>query len=110
MRRLLVEWLEAAGYKVCAFSSGAYTAGPAPDLVIADVHMPRRGGREKLAELQAKWPGAPLIAISTQFHESGSAPSGLARELGAKRLIAKPFSREMLLLAVRDATLRAPAA
>lgn len=107
MRRLLVEWLEAAGYEVDAFATGAHATGPAPDLVIADVYMPRRGGRERLAGVRARWPGTPLIAISAQFHENGSAPSGLARELGAKRMIAKPFSRETLLSAARYATLSA---
>jgi CheY-like chemotaxis protein len=107
MRRLLVQWLEAAGYEAGAVATGAHATGPAPDLVIADVYMPRRGGGERLAGVRARWPGTPLIAISAQFHESGSAPSGLARELGAKRVIAKPFTRETLLSAVRDATLSA---
>jgi CheY-like chemotaxis protein len=110
MRRLLVECLESAGYEVRAFSSGSDATGPAPDLVIADVCMPRRGGREKLAAVRTKWPATPLIAISTQFHEGSLTPSGVARELGAKQLVAKPFSRQTLLSAVRDATLKAPAA
>ena len=104
MRRLLVEWLEAAGHEVRAFSSGNAVAGPAPDLVIADVYMPRRGGRERLALVRARWPRTPLIAISAQFYDGGPAPSGVARELGARKLIAKPFARETLLSAVRDAT------
>jgi CheY-like chemotaxis protein len=110
MRRLLVEWLEAAGHEVHAFSNASDAAGPPPDVVITDLYMPRRGGREKLAEVRTRWPGTPLIAMSGQFHEAGWAPSGVARELGAERLIAKPFARETLLSAVREATLKAPAA
>jgi CheY-like chemotaxis protein len=109
MRRLLEEWLQATGYEVRAFSSAGDVAGPAPDLVIVDLYMPRQGGREKLADLQARWPGTPLIAMSAQFHEARSAPSAVARDLGAKRLIAKPCARETLLSAVRDATLSASA-
>lgn len=104
MRRLLVEWLQATGYEVRAFSSANDVAGPAPDLVIADVYMPRQSGRQKLADLRARWRGTPLIAMSAQFHGSCSALSAIARDLGAKRLIAKPCARETLLSAVRDAT------
>ena len=107
MRRLLVEWLQAAGYEVRAFSSASDAAGSAPDLVIADLYMPRQSGRQKLADVRARWPGTPLIAMSAQFHGERSALSSLARDLGAKRLIAKPCARETLLSAVRDATLSA---
>ena len=108
MRGLLVEWLEAEGYEVHAFCSASDVTGPAPDLVIADLYMPRQNGRERLADAHAKWPGTPLIAMSGQFHEPRSAPSVIARELGAKRLVAKPFARERLLSAVRDATRSTP--
>ena len=104
MQRLLVEWLEADGYDVRAFSSCNDVAGAAPDLVIADVHMPRQGGCDKLGGVRAVWPGTPTIAISAQFRGELPAPSATARELGAVRVIAKPFARQTLLSAVRDLT------
>ena len=107
MRRLLVEWLQSGGYEVRAFSSAGDVEGSSPDLVIADLYMPRQRGREKLADLRARLPGTPLIAMSAQFHEACSAPSAVAHDLGVKRLIAKPCTRETLLSAVRDATLSA---
>jgi DNA-binding response OmpR family regulator len=104
MQRLLVEWLEAEGYSVRAFASCTDITGGAPDLVIADVYMPRRGGCDKLAAVRAAWPAAPLIAISGQFCGELPVASLAAREIGAKRIIAKPFAREALLSAVRALT------
>ena len=104
MQHLLVEWLEAEGYHVRVFTSCADITGTPPDLVIADVHMPRKGGCDKLGAVRAAWPATPLIAISGQF--SGELPvvSLAAREMGANRIIAKPFARQALLSAVRDLT------
>ena len=104
MRHLLVEWLEAEGYRVRVFTSCADISGASPDLVIADVHMPRKGGCDKLGSIRAAWPAAPLIAISGQFHGELPVASLAAREIGAERIIAKPFARETLLSAVRDLT------
>lgn len=104
MQRLLVEWLEAEGYQVRVFASCADIMGGPPDLVIADVHMPRKGGCDKLASVRAAWPATPLIAISGQFCGELPVASLAAREMGAKRIIAKPFARDTLLSAVRDLT------
>jgi DNA-binding response OmpR family regulator len=104
MQHLLVEWLEAAGYYVSVFSSCADITGAPPDVVIADVHMPRKGGCDQLGRVRAAWPATPLIAISGQFHGDLPVASLTAREIGAERIIAKPFARETLLSAVRDLT------
>jgi DNA-binding response OmpR family regulator len=104
MQRLLVEWLEAEGYNVRVFSSCMDITGAAPDLVIADVYMPRKGGCDKLGRVRSAWPATPLIAISGQFSGELPVASPEVREMGAKRIIAKPFARETLLSAVRDLT------
>jgi two-component system cell cycle sensor histidine kinase/response regulator CckA len=104
MQRLLVEWLEAEGYSVRVFTNCSDVAGAAPDLVIADVHMPRQGGCDKLGSVRAAWPATPLIAISGQFSGALPTASVTASAMGAKRIIAKPFARETLLAAVRDLT------
>jgi DNA-binding response OmpR family regulator len=104
MQRLLVEWLETEGYDVRAFSSCNEVTGTVPDLVIADIYMPRQDGCAKLGGVRGTWPGTPLIAISAQFRGDLPAPSATARELGAVRVIAKPFTRQILLSAVRELT------
>ena len=104
MQRLLVEWLEAEGYSVRAFTSCSQITGSAPDLVIVEVHMPRQGGCDKLGTVRSTWPATPLIAISGQFHGELPVASLAASAIGAQRIIAKPFARNTLLSAVRDLT------
>ena len=70
-------------------------------LVIIDLVMPEKEGVETIMELRRTNPTLKIIAISG----GGllSAPEnylGLARELGATQVLAKPFSGEELLAAV----------
>jgi DNA-binding response OmpR family regulator len=67
MRGLLVEWLSAEGYSVCAAAPDDAHASDNPDLVIVDVYMPRHEGVERLRAVKAAHPQTPLIAISGQF-------------------------------------------
>jgi DNA-binding response OmpR family regulator len=104
MQRLLVEWLQSEGHQVQVFSNCTDIAGAAPDLVIADVYMPRQGGCDKLGHVRTAWPSTPLIAISGQFRGGLPVASLTAREMGAKRILAKPIARRTLLSAVRELT------
>jgi DNA-binding response OmpR family regulator len=101
MRSLLTEWLTGAGYAV---REGVRRHGPSNlgvDVVIVDLYMPRQGGARIIRAVQRAHPGTPVIAISGQFRSGLAASSPAARALGATRLLAKPFSREDLLSAVR---------
>ena len=102
IRALLVEWLSAEGYRVDASNRADSLADDDADLVIVDVFMPRRGGSARLRDLRQAYPRTPLIAISGQF-TSALNGSSTSRELGVHRVIGKPFTRERLLCAVRDA-------
>ena len=105
MRSLLAEWIESEGHDVRAQCDGSAPTGWIPDLVIVDVATPRTGRCRRLAELQAAWPCVPMIAISSRFRPASSA---FADAFGVRRVLAKPFRRDMLLRAVReslDATL-----
>ena len=101
MRGLLTEWLSAAGYAV---RSGR-RHDPAPtdgaELVIVDLYMPRQSGSQVVRAVQQAHPGIPVIAISAQFRPGLEASSCAARALGVRHLMAKPFTREELLAAVR---------
>src|SRR2546421_6035510 len=103
VRGLIKEWVSAAGYAVCEGALPAKDAGDNADLVIVDLYMPRRAGAEIVRAVQRAHPRAPVIAISAQFGSGVSNSSRAAHALGAERLIAKPFSREELLVAVRAA-------
>jgi DNA-binding response OmpR family regulator len=100
MRGLLKEWLSAEGYSVRAQRLHEPPAGSA-DLVILDLYMPRQNGADTVRAVQQSYPGAPVIAISAQFRSGLDSSWWAARALGVRHLMAKPFTRDDLLAAVR---------
>jgi CheY-like chemotaxis protein len=102
IRGLLVEWLSAAGYSVSAAAPGDAQPRDRADLVIVDVYMPRQDGVKTLRAVEAAHPGAPLIAISSQFRPGLVGSCTAAEALGVREVIAKPFSRRDLLAAVHN--------
>jgi CheY-like chemotaxis protein len=101
MRGLLTEWLIGAGYAVRGRSLRGAQAGEGADLVIVDLYMPRQAGVDVVRAAQQAYPGTPMIATSAQFRPGLGCSWWAARALGVRRLIAKPFTREDLLGAVR---------
>jgi DNA-binding response OmpR family regulator len=107
LRSLLAEWLNGAGYTVREATLDAPTAGDNADLVIVDLFMPRYEGADVVRRVQRRHPHATIVATSARFDAGVRHSWRAARELGAWRLIAKPFSREELLGTVRAAVGRA---
>ena len=103
LRALVAEWLTGAGYRVLAGTPAAPPAGDNAALVIVDLFMPRSDGADVVRGVQRRHPHATVIATSAQFDAGVRGSWRVARELGAWRLIAKPFSREELLGTVRAA-------
>jgi CheY-like chemotaxis protein len=107
MRALLEEWLSEAGYRVHAVASHDLQNNrleeilAAADLIIVSVYMPKQAGAQLVREIQAVHPGTPVIAISGQFLPGLSANGAIAKALGVQQVIAKPFTRNDLLGAVR---------
>jgi DNA-binding response OmpR family regulator len=101
MRGLLHEWLTAAGHAVRKRGLHEPPAGDRTDLVIIDLHMPRQSGVEVVRAVQQAHRGTPVIAISARFRPGLEHSSWAAQALGVRQLIAKPFTREDLLEAVR---------
>jgi CheY-like chemotaxis protein len=104
MRGLLVEWLTAAGYAVRERKLREPPAGDHAHVVIVDLYMPRQTGFEVVREVKQAYPGAAVIAMSAQFSPGLADSQRAAQALGAQRLIAKPYTREDLLGAVRAVT------
>jgi CheY-like chemotaxis protein len=106
MRGLVSEWLESAGYAVRHAASGRAALAqlerhPAA-LVMVDVALPKYCGRETVELLRRKHPQVPIIATSAHFRPGlGRAPAA-AEQLGARCLLAKPFSRSELLEAIEN--------
>ncbi len=109
VRELVARALRGAGYSVLEAADGeqgleiARRAGGAIDLVIADVVMPRLGGPQLHARLEALSPGIPVLFISGYANQALPDPARAASEL-----ILKPFTPAALLERVR-AVLDAPA-
>lgn len=76
------------------------------DIVLTDLIMPEKEGIEFIMELR-KLPGRPpgIIAMSGGGHISASNHLSIARILGAKRVLAKPFGMDELRTAI-EAELR----
>ena len=103
IRGLITEWLKSAGYAVRLGyrSDGADAGGVAA--IIVDLYMPRESGARIIRAVQRAYPGKPIIAISAQFRSGLAHSCAAARELGARKLLPKPFGRTDLLGAVRAA-------
>ena len=106
MRALLYEILDRAGFAVMEASNGVeglklYRNQPA-DLVITDLIMPEKEGVETIMELRSQFPNARIIAISGGQRAGGRDYLPIAAKLGARRTVAKPFSRQEILEAVRE--------
>jgi CheY-like chemotaxis protein len=103
-REVLAELLELDGHRVWACDSGdsalkCLTENPM-DLVITDLQMPQIDGFELIRILHRSRPELGVIAISglnDQLLKMGTS-------LGAKAILAKPFTADELFLAVRTVT------
>lgn len=103
VRAVVRSALGSAGYEVMEASNGreglALFRQRPPDLVIADIHMPELNGLDVIMELTREFLDVKVIAIS-------GVPGyerllDLAKLLGARQTLHKPFSIEELLSAVR---------
>jgi len=72
------------------------------DVVVTDIVMPDKEGIETIVEIRKLRPDLPIIAMSGGGRGSSTDYLELAALLGAKRTLAKPFSTQELLDAVRD--------
>jgi DNA-binding response OmpR family regulator len=97
--------LERAGYRVIEASDGVrgvelYRENT-PTLVITDLFMPRQDGIETIQQLRGEFPGACILAVSGGTSTTAAGPLSDARLLGADQTLAKPFSKDELLLCVQ---------
>lgn len=101
LRDLLRLTLEGAGHDVVTASQGrealGYLSGHKVDLVLTDLFMPEMDGIEVISALRARFPGMRIVAMSGR---PGVDYLSVASELGAARILRKPFSMDELLTAV----------
>ncbi|MEM7350167.1 MAG: response regulator [Acidobacteriota bacterium] len=78
-----------------------------PDLVIADVHMPKIDGYEVCRQAKERHPGIPVLLLVGTFEQFDEAR---ATEVGADGHLKKPFDSQDLLSQVETLTARYQAA
>jgi len=93
--------LEGAGHEVLTATQGqeglACLNGHQVDAVITDLFMPEMDGIEVIAALRRQFPGVKIVAMSGR---AGVDYLTVAKELGAARILRKPFAMDDLLSAV----------
>jgi two-component system KDP operon response regulator KdpE len=101
IRQLLRRGLEAHGYAVVeaanAASGIAQCAEGNPDVVILDLGLPDRDGRELIAEVRA-WSRVPILVLSGRCAASEKVA---VLDVGGSDYVVKPFSMPELLARVR---------
>jgi DNA-binding response OmpR family regulator len=111
IRLLLKNGLSLAGHNVTTASDGREGKrrcdAELPDLVITDLVMPNQEGIETIVMLLREFPSLPIVAISGSGH--GGDWLMIAKRLGVRATLAKPFSIDELLMTVRAILSRAEA-
>lgn len=104
LRGLVAATLEEVGYHVLTATTGREAskafAGAKVDLVLTDLLMPDRDGIEVIRELRESRPDLPVVAMSGGGRIPAALYLKLARDLGAKAILEKPFSNQQLLLTI----------
>ena len=103
-RTMLSESLSQAGYEVNEARDGregiqSYRDHPC-DLIITDLIMPEKEGLETIQELRRRYPEVKIIAISGGSRHGSFDYLKMAQAFGARRMLAKPFTRMEILEAV----------
>jgi CheY-like chemotaxis protein len=103
-RTMLSESLSQAGYEVNEARDGregiqSYRDHPC-DLIITDLIMPEKEGLETIEEFRRNYPEAKIIAISGGSRHGPFDYLKMAKALGARQVLAKPFTRQEILEAV----------
>jgi DNA-binding response OmpR family regulator len=72
------------------------------DLVVTDIVMPGKEGFEVLMDLRKIQPPVRIIAMSGGGRQSPADVLNIAKHLGASRVLAKPFSNELLIATIKE--------
>jgi CheY-like chemotaxis protein len=102
VRRLCQVTLEGAGYRVLTAESGQHglrlLEHQAVDLILVDIFMPDMDGLEVIQRLCKTRPASRIIAITGKPGAKNNL--NIAKHLGARDTLMKPFSLQELLHAV----------
>ncbi len=106
LRSTLRQMLEHAGHEVTEAANGAegirLYEQDTHDLIITDIIMPEKEGVETIIALRRADPDLPIIAISGGGRLEATDFLTMAKKLGARHTLSKPFRRDQLLEAVGE--------
>ena len=100
---LLERWLGEAGYVVAVEASltqPQVVGRGDPQLVIIDVPEPL--GAEKIVTSVREVHASPILLLSARFRRGTGSSISVARQLGVRNVLPKPFTRDELLSAVSE--------
>ena len=105
LRSMLRTVLETEGHEVEEALDGKeaiekHRSCPA-DLLVTDIVMPGQEGIETIMQFRKKYPDVTIIAMSGGGRNGWQSYLDMAKQLGATRTLAKPFSIEDFLAAVQ---------
>lgn len=106
VRLAIREMVESAGHQAVEAANGeqgiALQKESPADLVITDMIMPGKHGVDVIVELMRACPEVPIIAISGGRWRDNVDYLPIARKLGVRHIIDKPFEMSHLLEAVSE--------
>jgi CheY-like chemotaxis protein len=96
--------LDGMGHQVVAVTNGLEVPADGQfDLMITDIFMPHMDGFETIQKMKQRHPALKIIAMSGGMPRSPTVDYlGMARLLGADKVLAKPFTLDQLAAAIRD--------
>jgi CheY-like chemotaxis protein len=97
-----VHWVE-DGEEALAFlrRQGRHAAAPRPDLILLDLHLPRKSGQEVLAEVKGHplWKRIPVVVMTSSADEKDVL---YAYDRHANCYVTKPIDLDQFMDAVRS--------
>ena len=105
LRRFILRMLKPTGHTLLEAPDGAEGIAVLErhdaDLVITDLLMPRKEGIATMREISALRPATRFLAISGGGAERNASFLEVAKVMGAHETLAKPFTAQALLEAVK---------
>jgi CheY-like chemotaxis protein len=106
VREAVCELLQQVGYETIAADNGRFAAhihrSDPVDLIITDLFMPDTDGLEIIEQFRREFPAIKIIAVSGGGRHGLVDLLAVAKNMGAQRVLVKPFSREEILSAVQE--------
>jgi chemosensory pili system protein ChpA (sensor histidine kinase/response regulator) len=113
VRRVVSNLIRSAGWQPVAAKDGLealeiiHSSMHPPDLILADIEMPRMDGYELMSTLQGheEYQDIPLVVLTSR---AGEKHRRKASDLGASEYVVKPYQDETLLETIRHLLRRSP--